>query len=127
MNNLRIVESIIWGAVVVGQSAVLSSDFTKAKIAAINIFKIIDRKSIELDLKPPSFNSSKERLKGNIALRGVYFSYPTRNNQSILNGLSFKANKGEKVALVGTSGCGKSTTIQLLERFYSSAKGSLVI
>lgn len=118
---------MIWGAVVVGQSAVLSSDFTKAKIAAINIFKIIDRKSIELNLKPPSFDNSMERLKGDIALRGVYFSYPTRDNQTILNGLSFKANKGEKVALVGTSGCGKSTTIQLLEQFYSPTKGNLVI
>lgn len=120
---------MIWGAVVVGQSAVLSSDYTKAKIAAMNIFMMIDRKPIK-DLIPAYLIQEKfknqGRSDGKISLRGVYFHYPLRPNLPILNGLSFKASKGEKVALVGSSGCGKSTTIQILERFYDCVQGKVV-
>ncbi|XP_027198903.2 ATP-dependent translocase ABCB1-like [Dermatophagoides pteronyssinus] len=126
----KIVESMIWGAVVVGQSAVLSSDYTKAKIAAMNIFMMIDRKPIK-DLIPAYLIQEKfknqGRSDGKISLRGVYFHYPLRPNLPILNGLSFKASKGEKVALVGSSGCGKSTTIQILERFYDCVQGKVFL
>lgn len=43
----------------------------------------------------------------------------------VLNGLSLKINKGETVALVGESGCGKSTTVQLLQRFYDPEEGAV--
>lgn len=124
---------------VVGQSAVLSSDFAKAKLAAMNIFNLIDS-SIDLNNNNNNnddkngnlkqiriINDEKmDRSKGNIAFRGVHFSYPSRPNSKILNGLSFKANQGETIALVGSSGCGKSTSIQLLERFYDCNAGRVV-
>lgn len=118
----------------VGQSAVLSPDFSKAKLAAINIFKIIDRKPLrknaahEDDTIPDSvkIEQNNRKLEGNISFRGVYFHYPNRSELSILNGLSFGAQKGETIGLVGESGCGKSTTIQLLEQFYEPVKGKIV-
>lgn len=120
---------MIFGAVVVGQSAIFTSDYQKAKIAAGNIFRLVDRQpqiknaNNTLEESPPYGRTSQ----GTVTLRGVHFSYPTRPEAKILQGLSLKAEKGQTVALVGSSGCGKSTCIQLLERFYDCAKGELVI
>lgn len=67
------------------------------------------------------------RLEGNIQLQDVHFAYPTRKELPVLQGISFKVNSGEKVALVGHSGVGKSTIIQLLLRFYDIDSGSISI
>lgn len=140
-NNLRsgdffrIIESMIFGAMVVGQTAVLSADFSKAKLAAINIFKLIDRKPMRSSPGENDDNTTmmvkvqqqyNRKLQGDISFRGVYFHYPNRSELSILNGLSFSAQRGETIGLVGESGCGKSTTIQLLEQFYEPVKGKVV-
>jgi ATP-binding cassette subfamily B (MDR/TAP) protein 1 len=116
---------MIYGAMIVGQSTVFTSDYQKAKIAAANIFRLIDRQS----LKNINNNfSAKEQIKcnGNLDFRGVHFNYPNRSEAKVLNGLSFKVAKGETVALVGSSGCGKSTSIQLIERFYDCTQGKIV-
>lgn len=52
--------------------------------------------------------------------------YPTRQNVKVLQGLNVSVYQGQTLALVGGSGCGKSTSIQLLERFYDSAAGQVV-
>ena len=59
-------------------------------------------------------------------LRNVYFNYPTRPSVSVLKGLDLKVKPGQTVALVGASGCGKSTTVQLIERFYDPMAGEVV-
>jgi ABC-type multidrug transport system fused ATPase/permease subunit len=56
----------------------------------------------------------------------VEFFYPTRPNIMVLQGLNADVLEGQTVALVGQSGCGKSTCIQLLERFYDPVSGSVV-
>lgn len=61
-----------------------------------------------------------------IEFRGVKFCYPSRPSVTVLRDLSFQAKTGQMVALVGSSGCGKSTTVQLLERFYDPAQGQVV-
>ena len=120
----------MFGAMILGQTAVLSADYTKAKIAAMNIFKLIDRKPVKMyndeDNSVLIQKDQSVKSRGDISFRGVHFSYPSRPNLTILNGLSFSAQQGETVALVGSSGCGKSTTIKLLERFYDSSKGKVV-
>ena len=121
---------MVFGAVVVGQTAILTSDFTKAKLAAVNIFKLIDRKPIKVAMEGEEMvkvdKSQIDRSQGNISFRGIHFHYPSRPESSILNGLSFSAHKGETVALVGPSGCGKSTSVALLEQFYDCTKGKIV-
>ena len=58
---------------------------------------------------------------------GVNFSYPTRADCQVLKGLTLNVKKGETVALVGQSGCGKSTCIQLVQRFYDGTAGSVEV
>uniref|UniRef100_A0A0M3HK50 ABC transporter domain-containing protein n=2 Tax=Ascaris TaxID=6251 RepID=A0A0M3HK50_ASCLU len=62
-------------------------------------------------------------MKGQIELKNIEFSYPARPDIKILNGISFSVNPGETVALVGTSGCGKSTVVSLLLRYYNPESG----
>jgi ABC-type multidrug transport system fused ATPase/permease subunit len=69
----------------------------------------------------------KIHIKGDIEFNNIDFSYPTRKDISVLNELSFKVKAGEKVALVGHSGAGKSTIIQLLLRFYILDKGEIKV
>jgi len=90
--------------------------FTIAKANAVKAFAIIDRKSkISIHdnrgLKPAS-------CTGLIKFRDVKFAYPLKQERVILNGVSFDIRPNEKTAFVGESGCGKTTCMQLIERFY---------
>lgn len=67
------------------------------------------------------------KLEGNIKFNNVKFSYPTRKEIEVLKGVDLEINKGEKVALVGKSGGGKSTIAHLLQRFYNIDSGDLLI
>jgi len=62
-------------------------------------------------------------FKGEIEFRDVWFRYPTRKNDWILKGLNLKILPNETVALVGESGCGKSTIVSLILRFYEVNDG----
>ena len=61
-----------------------------------------------------------------MTLNEVVFNYPTRPDIPVLRGLSLEVKKGQTLALVGSSGCGKSTVVQLLERFYDPLAGTVV-
>ena len=65
-------------------------------------------------------------VTGTIQLRSVRFRYPTRQDVKVLRGLTLTVQKGQKLALVGSSGCGKSTVVSLLERFYDVEDGEVV-
>lgn len=65
-------------------------------------------------------------VDGNLSLEKVYFTYPSRPNIPVLQGLSVTVKSGQTLALVGPSGCGKSTVVSLMERFYDPDKGLLV-
>ncbi|RWS22018.1 ABC transporter: subfamily ABCB/MDR-like protein, partial [Leptotrombidium deliense] len=120
----KVVEGIVYGTSLLGQAVAFSSDYQKGKRAAVSIFKLLSRKpKIVVD------NDSGMKLKsleGKVQFNNVRFSYPTRKEAKVLRNLNFTAESGEAVALVGGSGCGKSTTIQLLERFYDSDAGGVV-
>jgi ABC transporter fused permease/ATP-binding protein len=67
------------------------------------------------------------KIKGEIIFNDVHFSYPTRNEIEVLKGINISIKAGEKIALVGHSGAGKSTTIQLLLKFYAPDKGTILV
>ena len=66
-------------------------------------------------------------LRGNVQYQNVRFAYPTRQDITVLKNLSLTIKQGEKVALVGASGAGKSTIVQLLMRLYPIESGSITI
>jgi ATP-binding cassette, subfamily B, bacterial len=69
----------------------------------------------------------REKVEGRIEFENVFFSYPTRKEFCVLKNLNFKIEPGEKVALVGQSGSGKSTIINLLLRFYALEEGKIKV
>jgi len=62
---------------------------------------------------------------GKITLEDIQFTYPTKQDIQVIKGASIVVEKNKTVALVGTSGCGKSTIIQLVERFYDPDNGKV--
>ncbi|NXF01571.1 MDR1 protein, partial [Smithornis capensis] len=123
-NVFIVFSSVIFAAMNVGQSASLAPDYGKAKISAQKIFQLLDRKPLT-----DSYSEEGEKLsnfEGNIEFRNIHFAYPTRPEVQVLQGLNVKVNKGQTLALVGSSGCGKSTSIQLLERFYDPMEGQVL-
>lgn len=67
------------------------------------------------------------KLYGEVEYKDVHFHYPTRTDIEVLKGLSMKIEAGKKIALVGASGAGKSTILQLLQRFYNIQQGEILV
>ncbi|WP_026629329.1 ABC transporter ATP-binding protein [Dyadobacter alkalitolerans] len=93
--------------------------------ASERIFEILEEKP-ELDLENAR-NTPASPIEGHIAYQDVHFSYPSRADLPVLKGISFDIKAGEKIALVGYSGAGKSTIVQLLMRFYDHQTGNILI
>ena len=90
----------------------------KSCLAASDYFTLLSR----YKKKPNTtggFRPSREEFKGKIEFKNVSFSYPhDKSKKLVLNDLNLVIEPGKKIAIVGESGCGKSTTISLIERFY---------
>lgn len=117
--------SIVFGAQSAGTIFSFAPDMGKAKQAARELKTLFDRKP-DID----SWSNDGQRInnvEGTIEFRGVHFRYPTRPEQPVLRGLNLTVKPGQYVALVGASGCGKSTIIALLERFYDPLAGGIYI
>ncbi|CAI2342546.1 unnamed protein product [Caenorhabditis sp. 36 PRJEB53466] len=95
-------------------------EYVRARVSAALLFRMLrDKPRIELD------EGKKLVLKGDVSLMNVYFGYPVARRNMVLNGFSLNIPRGKTTALVGASGSGKSTTIQLLERFYDPIAGTV--
>lgn len=115
--------AITFGAQSAGTIFSFAPDMGKAKHAAVQLKTLFDRRP-EID----TWSTDGEKIgsmEGHIEFRNVHFRYPTRPEQPVLRGLNLTVKPGQYVALVGASGCGKSTTIALLERFYNPLTGGI--
>lgn len=90
-------------------------------VAANRVFGILDTKSHIADTGTIDYESTK----GEIEFKDVHFGY--NENEEVIKGISLKANPGETVAIVGATGAGKSTIINLLNRFYEINSGEILI
>lgn len=97
------------------------SIFQQAIVAASRVFALLDEK----DMAPHQNNTAGEIREGEIEFRNVTFSYDGKTD--VLKNISFTALPGQTVALVGHTGSGKSSIINLLMRFYEFAEGDILI
>ncbi|VDO23678.1 unnamed protein product [Haemonchus placei] len=107
------------GWAVIFASAALG-DFVRSHFAAQSLYALID------SYKKAEGGATPE-LNGSIKVEKVTFSYPSRPDVKVAQNLNLMARCGQAIALVGASGCGKSTVIQLLERFYEPDSGNIKI
>lgn len=96
--------------------------FAKAKVAATKIFRMIDHKPA-VDRNSES-GLELDAVTGLVELKNVDFSYPSRPEVRILNNFTLNVPAGKTIALVGSSGSGKSTVVSLIERFYDPNSGN---
>ncbi|XP_066571517.1 ATP-dependent translocase ABCB1 [Amia ocellicauda] len=124
-NVFLVVSAILYGAMALGEANSFTPNYAKAKVSSAHLFMLLDRvpaidNESEAGEKPDMF-------EGNVCFDDVLFRYPSRPDVQVLQGLSLQVQKGQTLALVGSSGCGKSTTIQLLERFYDPLGGTVML
>jgi len=100
-------------------------DISSAKGAAEEILRLVDSKP-EIDAESVD-GPIVEKAAGHIELRDIHFRYPTRPGVRVLRGLNLSIKPGSYVAIVGASGSGKSTVIQLIERFYDPQAGQVLL
>ena len=121
---------VITSCASVSQALSNVGDIKKASVAFKSLYSTLDTKSLIPPFKKDNEGKiSAVNIKGKIELRHVYFAYPTRPEQVILKDINLVIYPGQQVALVGYSGSGKSTIIQLLTRFYDieDGKGEILI
>ena len=123
---LQVFFAIQMAAQTVASAQSFGPDRAKSKVALKSVFDIIDRPSLinpcdlSTGLQPSTF-------KGKIEFRNVCFAYPSRPERWVLNNFSMTILPGQSCALVGESGCGKSSVILLILRFYEPQSGEILL
>lgn len=123
---LTVVLAILIGAFAFGGVSPSFQAIGSAMGAAQKIFEAIDRVPV-IDAGEDNVGDILKDFEGRIEFEHVKFTYPSRPNVPILEDFSLTIEPGQTVALVGSSGSGKSTIINLLERFYSPIGGSITV
>lgn len=122
-----VTQSLIMGSVSIANSLAFAPNFHEGMIAAANVKQLLNRRPKIQD--PPLVWGVIEKFQceGHVLFDKVKFFYPSRLSSQILQDLDLKVLAGQKVALVGASGCGKSTCIQLILRYYDVTGGLVSI
>ncbi len=107
-----------------GGIAELYAQIQKAIGATERVFELLEETPEKINSQA---NQNHEKIKGNVAFKNVAFSYPSRQEIKVLKDVNFTANFGQKIAIVGPSGVGKSTIASLLLRFYNIEGGTIEI
>ncbi|XP_024217651.1 phosphatidylcholine translocator ABCB4 isoform X2 [Halyomorpha halys] len=119
---IGVVSSLSLASMLIGPALALTSQYPAARQAMKQLYRIAYAKT---SLNTLTDQKAKPKIYGNIVFQDVMFSYPTREKVQVLKKLNLKIEAGTTVALVGDSGCGKTTIISLLERFYLPTKGKI--
>ena len=120
---------VIYTVMIGGAIASLGSLYTTiaGALGATERVKEILYRPVEIEINDDLQGKVKKEIQGDIIFNQVDFSYPSRPDSVILDAVDIKIEKGQKVAIVGQSGGGKSTLIKLLMRFYDVQNGSISV
>uniref|UniRef100_A0A8C9YF76 ATP-binding cassette, sub-family B (MDR/TAP), member 11a n=1 Tax=Sander lucioperca TaxID=283035 RepID=A0A8C9YF76_SANLU len=121
----RVITAVVISGTALGKASSFTPDYAKAKTAAARLFKLLDR--IPKISISHADGEKWDNFRGEIEFLNCNFTYPTRPDVQVLNGLVVSVKPGQTLAFVGSSGCGKSTSVQLLERFYDPDEGKVLI
>jgi len=100
------------------------TEVIKVMGATKRIFELLDRVP-SICPNPKDCIALPKNIRGDVSFEDVWFSYPTRPEVSVLQDFSLKVPANSTAALVGSSGCGKSTVVALIQRFYDVSKGCI--
>jgi len=126
MSSGALVQFVIYAVMVAGSVAALSEIWGELQRAAgaterlVELLNATDRVNDPSDPKP-----CPDPLRGAVDFEGVSFAYPTRADRAALSEFDLAVKPGETIALVGPSGAGKTTVMQLIQRFYDPDKGAV--
>lgn len=123
-----LIQFVSYTATIGGAIAALGSFYPElmGSIGATERVREILNRPSEVDVKNEPLQPAK-RLSGNIEFKNIHFRYPTREDVAVLRGVNLSIKSGQKIALVGTSGAGKSTIMQLVLRFHQATEGSILV
>ena len=123
-----LIQFVIYAVMVAGAVGALSEIWGELQRAAGATERLVELLGTEDSVKDPARPAALPRpVRGEIAFQDVTFRYPARPEASALNGISLHVKPGETVALVGPSGAGKTTILQLLMRFYDPQSGRITL
>lgn len=123
---MTVLFNIIFGALGLGTAAPNFQAINEACVSAYDFFELKERKP-KIDLSTSTEKPDKDSINAQITFNNINFTYPSNKDKQIFNNLSFRINPNEKTAIVGESGCGKSTIINLIERLYDVDSGSIEV
>jgi ATP-binding cassette, subfamily B, bacterial len=128
MSGGRLGQFVLYAVLAAAATGELSEVWGEVNQAAGAAERLGELLAVQSQIKSPSHPVAlPEPPRGEIAFRDVSFHYPTRPNSSALNGVSFRVKSGERVAIVGPSGAGKTTIFALLLRFYDPQRGTVSV
>jgi len=123
-----LVQFVIYSIMVAGAAATLSEIWSELQRAAGATERLIELLYIEDSVNDPNHAvSPPKNWLGEIVFKDVTFAYPSRSTVATLSDVNITIKSGETIALVGLSGAGKSTFIQLLQRFYDPDQGKIFL
>lgn len=120
MASITYITQILMSMMMIGM---MFQQVTRASASAKRIAQVLD---CEPTIKDGGF-SGEAPEKGTVEFRNVSFRYPGVQSDNVLSDISFKVNKGETVAILGATGCGKTSLVSLITRFYDAADGEVLV
>ncbi len=97
--------------------------YPRASVSMKRVNEVLDT---EIEIKYGNVSKDTSELRGTVEFKGVSFKYPDAE-EYVLKNISFTANKGETIAIIGGTGSGKSTLVNLIPRFYDASEGEILI
>ncbi len=106
------------------QLAMISQQITRAKVSSDRIVEVLDSKPV---IESSNESIMETKTKGTVEFKNVSFNYPNFSDEKVLDNISLKINEGEILAILGATGSGKTTIVNLIPRFYNATSGEVLV